>query len=288
MSDAFDILGVTANCSIDDAKSAYRRLAMKHHPDRGGDKQVFQRIQTAWEQIERGYKRQQKHQNVHHSAFAKNQYTSRPTSFNTIYDSFKTSGMGANAIVHVSVPPIAFGRQCTVFINGHTYVIKEPIPHNWFGTIEPDSESMMPGQSKPPSVKVQVGLKLPRESMEIQGLYSSASSFSQLGADRLAFTSNIGDVVDTVETNAVNLITGGWHETIDVFGNPCKFRIPAGFDPNRRLRVAGAGYYKYDTLEQKILAERADLIIELKPMFTTLEKMSKPVLDQLKKAIESV
>ena len=84
---------------------------------------------------------------------------------------------------------------------------------------------MMPGQSKPPSVKVQVGLKLPRESMEVQGLYSSASSFSQLGADSV-HVKHWRRGGYSGETNAVNLITGGWHETIDVFGNPCKFRDP--------------------------------------------------------------
>ena len=36
MKDYFNILGVDQNASNDDIKKAYKRLAMKHHPDRGG------------------------------------------------------------------------------------------------------------------------------------------------------------------------------------------------------------------------------------------------------------
>lgn len=32
-------------------KKAYHKLAMKHHPDRGGDKEKFQEIQTAYEAL---------------------------------------------------------------------------------------------------------------------------------------------------------------------------------------------------------------------------------------------
>src|SRR6266498_3556132 len=35
--DYYDILGVTRTSSADEIKRAYRRLAMKYHPDRNGD-----------------------------------------------------------------------------------------------------------------------------------------------------------------------------------------------------------------------------------------------------------
>jgi DnaJ-class molecular chaperone len=33
-------LGVTKESSADDIKKAYRKLAVKHHPDKGGDEQT--------------------------------------------------------------------------------------------------------------------------------------------------------------------------------------------------------------------------------------------------------
>lgn len=45
------ILGVSPTATQDEIKAAYRRLAMKHHPDRGGDVDEFQKIKAAYEQL---------------------------------------------------------------------------------------------------------------------------------------------------------------------------------------------------------------------------------------------
>lgn len=42
-------LGVAINASPEQVKEAYRLLAKKHHPDRGGDAELFNRIQSAYE-----------------------------------------------------------------------------------------------------------------------------------------------------------------------------------------------------------------------------------------------
>lgn len=43
----FQVLGVSSRASRDEIDTAYRRLAMEHHPDRGGDSSQMARINTA-------------------------------------------------------------------------------------------------------------------------------------------------------------------------------------------------------------------------------------------------
>lgn len=47
--DHYSILGVPKTASQDEIKKAYRKLASKHHPDRGGDTATFQNIQSAYD-----------------------------------------------------------------------------------------------------------------------------------------------------------------------------------------------------------------------------------------------
>jgi curved DNA-binding protein len=47
----YDTLGVGKSASPEEIKSAYRKLAMKHHPDRGGDQKKFQTITEAYETL---------------------------------------------------------------------------------------------------------------------------------------------------------------------------------------------------------------------------------------------
>lgn len=44
----YDTLGVNQNASADDIKSAFRKLAGEHHPDRGGDQARFKEINEAY------------------------------------------------------------------------------------------------------------------------------------------------------------------------------------------------------------------------------------------------
>ncbi len=47
----WDVLGVKAHSSTEEIKNAYKQLAMKHHPDHGGDSKEFHRIQAAYETV---------------------------------------------------------------------------------------------------------------------------------------------------------------------------------------------------------------------------------------------
>ena len=62
----YEILGVSETASQDEIKKAYKKLAMKHHPDRGGDEKTFQEISQAYDTIGDAAKRQQyDHERLH-------------------------------------------------------------------------------------------------------------------------------------------------------------------------------------------------------------------------------
>jgi curved DNA-binding protein len=48
MKDYYKILEIPKSASADDIKKAYRKAAMKHHPDRGGDEKIFKDIEEAY------------------------------------------------------------------------------------------------------------------------------------------------------------------------------------------------------------------------------------------------
>lgn len=58
MNNYYSTLGVGKNASPDDIKKAYRKLAAKHHPDRGGDESQFKQVQEAYDTLSNPQKRQ--------------------------------------------------------------------------------------------------------------------------------------------------------------------------------------------------------------------------------------
>ena len=57
--DHYSTLGINKGADAEEIKKAYRGLAMKHHPDRGGDSAQFQKIQQAYATLSDDQKRQE-------------------------------------------------------------------------------------------------------------------------------------------------------------------------------------------------------------------------------------
>lgn len=53
----YQALNIPPNSSPDEIKSAFRKLAMTHHPDRGGDAVLFDAVQSAYSTLSDPVKR---------------------------------------------------------------------------------------------------------------------------------------------------------------------------------------------------------------------------------------
>ncbi len=59
MEDYYKTLGVSREATKEDIKKSYRKLAHKHHPDKGGDEKVFKKISEAYHVLSNEEKRAQ-------------------------------------------------------------------------------------------------------------------------------------------------------------------------------------------------------------------------------------
>ena len=84
MKDYYKILGIDKNASQEEIKRAYRKLAMKHHPDRnGGDDKQFKEIQEAYDILSN---EQSKQQYDHRPSNEFHQFGGMPHGFDDIFE----------------------------------------------------------------------------------------------------------------------------------------------------------------------------------------------------------
>lgn len=49
----YKVLNVPEGSSLDVCKKSYRDICKKHHPDSGGDSDIFTRVSIAWDEIKK-------------------------------------------------------------------------------------------------------------------------------------------------------------------------------------------------------------------------------------------
>jgi len=118
--DYYEVLGVKKDATPEQIKKAYRKMASKHHPDKGGDKDKFQEVQQAYEHLSDATKRQ------HYDAYGfdapqQNQsydpFDHMRSHFNQHFDTAHARGRDIQTQIICSLEEVATGAKVQVRYN---------------------------------------------------------------------------------------------------------------------------------------------------------------------------
>ena len=235
--DYYNALGVQKGATDEEIKKAYRKLAMKHHPDRGGDQAEFQKIQEAYATLSDPQKRQQ-YDNPAPQGF--HQFGGMPPGFEDIMSQMFGGGGGFNDIFGRRAQPV---RNRTM--NLHTQVTLEEAFHGkeLIATIQLPS-----GREQLLEVKIPAGIRNGTV-LRLSGMGDDSVSNVPRGDIHLTvdvmphrkFRRENDDLVMTVDITCFDAVLGKTiqFETID--GKTLETTIPAGLQPKQTMAVQGHG-----------------------------------------------
>jgi DnaJ-class molecular chaperone len=277
MQDLYQTLGVNKNATPEEIKQAYRRLAMTHHPDRGGDEKQFQEIKNAYEVLSDPVRRQQHdnpgpfhhhHGNHEHSHFEFHFGGGGPQD---IFAQFFNQGFGAHP----------FQRQPR----------KNKDLRVRLGV---DLASTLQSQEKTISVQTTKGDRFTVDVSIPRGIDDGTTiKFSQLG-DNFFDTLTRGDLyviisvnpdpryeiagnnlITQVEIDSLQAMLGLETQVTGIDGRVFAIKIPQGCQYGTRLGLQGQGLYQ---LNSHI---RGDLIVDIRIKTPVLNEKQLELLRQL-------
>jgi hypothetical protein len=291
MADPFSTLGIPSSATTDEARAAYRKLASKHHPDKGGNAEKFKEVKAAFESIEAGYTSPPPQQRyAPSSSFTKpspayegtfNEFNPRASTSNPFFrrpasNAYKTAApkirpVGPRIveayrppearqnkgefIAYVSITEAYHGFLCDVSVDGVKHRVQLPpgVPHGLKFTV--------PIQDK--------------QDVTVITRFTQ-SEYSFVGVDTALLESTIvnsqpGKVYRTKdlwvskEISVANLKNGTTLEMIDIIGQKFKVPVPRGHDARQPIVIEGHGYVDWFTSHSKAGSVRGKVYVRLNP-----------------------
>jgi|GEM_PF-839927 len=260
-------LGVTENAGPDEIKKAYRKLANQHHPDKGGDTDIFQKIQAAYDILGDHDRRAQ--YDAERSGMGGFRFTVNgqdvnggiPPGMEEMLRNFGFAfGSGfanhRDPLAHFRQPRKNKDLQIELLIslastleeqtkiinvkttNGDTYPIEVKIPRG----VKPSSTI------KYPNLGDNFFSSLPRGDLYVRIQIEANTVF---GIDNL-------DLITEAQIDCVRAMVGDTLIVHGLDGKRFELSLPAGTQPNTRFRIANQGLY---AMNQNV---RGSLIVNVK------------------------
>ena len=258
MKDYYAALGVSKDASEEDVKTAFRKLASKHHPDKGGDEAKFKDVKEAYEVLSDAQKR------AAYDSPTRDQsaYMSMQDIINQMRNAHAAGGFGNFKQVHEFVTEVAIleaykGFTIKINVNGRDDEVKIPngIPNYARGQYKTKN-----GEQVMVTVRFASGPYITKQINEVTQIIDSTGT---------KFTGEIdsGLVEYTLNVDALDIILGAWVDVIDFTGERCTMRIPSGHNPAHKLRIKGKGYVNWNIQKGEAQTVRADMYVKLNPQF---------------------
>jgi DnaJ-class molecular chaperone len=260
MQNPYQTLGVNRDANADEIKRAYRKLASKHHPDRGGDTKVFQEIQTAYDTLS-DPQRRAAYDNPGFGPFGGGFRADAPFDFQTIFDIFGTRfqhpgqqqqqrRQQARMSLWITLRDVSQGGKRTISVgtNQGTHAVEIEIPPG----IDNGDTVQYPGIG-PGGIDLVVTYRIhPDGRFDRQGLN--------------LYTEHTVDIW--------SLITGGTTMIKDLEGTNLEIHIPPRTQPGTTVRLRGRGLKTTTTTT-------GDMLIKLQARIP--EHINAELLDMIQK-----
>lgn len=253
-SKAREILGVTREADEDEIKKAYRKLAMKHHPDRNqGSKEAEEKFKEAKEAYD--------------------------VLTGEVAEQHDSPGFGGMNAAFRMVQRTGIVVTLEELINGTTRTFETPDgeitievgPKDYPGKIVKTFEINRGNQTLVLEVFLDVA---PHPKWQVQ--WPQVDMWS----GRVGFTDRTGVAVTREEVDMLTLLTGGFIEVTDIYGKKLQVRIPAGMANGGRLKLGGRGLQIHPSSSR---LNDAYIVIEAKT-----KKLEEYSVDELKKIRDEI
>jgi DnaJ-class molecular chaperone len=270
--DYYSILGVPKGSSDQDIKKAYRKLAMQHHPDRGGDQNKFQQIQEAYDTLSDPAKRSQ-YDNPQPQGNFSFHFGQSGNPFEEIFQSF---GFGHEH------DPFAHMRQRK---NKDLRIQLDLDLHDTLQEqIKTVSVQTTTGERQTVQVNIPKGIRSGHQ-MRFPGL--GDNMFGSIPRGDLYVLFNVrpdpqfeiegDDLVYKVHINVLDAMIGSTIDVPTLDSKVFRLTIPAGTLHGARLRLPNQGLYTINTERRGNLLVQVNLVV---PVFRSDE--AKTLIQQLK------
>jgi curved DNA-binding protein len=237
----YDTLGLHKGATPDEIKKAYRKLASQHHPDKGGDTAMFQKVEEAYRTLSDPDKR------AEYDNPPQQQFHFQNGGTENIHDLFKNFGFhfdfhnphqhqqprrNKDLKTQIHLPLDATLEDQKKFIsvqttNGHRETVEVSIPRGVTTGI----------QIKYPGLGDNLFETLQRGDLIIEIVVQPANGF----------TSNGIDLQMAASVNCLLAITGGEVNITGLDGKEFLLTIPPGTQPGIKFRIAKQGLYEMNS-----------------------------------------